>query len=60
MIRELGQSDGVAELTVESTKTESSAINVYNKLEHEQVSLDAPRVTIHTGWYVGCTQELET
>jgi hypothetical protein len=33
MIRELVQSDGVAELTVQSTKTESSAINIYNKPE---------------------------
>jgi hypothetical protein len=55
MIPELGQRDGVAELTVKSTKTESSAINVYNKWEREQVLLDAPRVTIHTGWYVDRT-----
>ena len=60
MIRELAQSDGVTELTLESTKTESSAIIVYQKLEHEHVSLDALEATIHTGWYVHCTQELET
>jgi hypothetical protein len=34
MIRELAQSDGMTDLTTESTKTESSAIIVYQKLEH--------------------------
>jgi len=60
MIRELMQIDGVTELTLESTKTESSAIIAYQKPEYEQVSLDAAKVTIHTGWYVNCAQELKT
>jgi len=35
MIRELVQTAGVAELTVESTKTESSAMNLYQKPERD-------------------------
>jgi hypothetical protein len=35
VIRELVQTTGVAELTVESTKTESSAINLYQKPERD-------------------------
>jgi hypothetical protein len=34
MIRELAQSDGVTELTLESTKTESSGTTIYQKLEY--------------------------
>jgi hypothetical protein len=60
MIRDLAQSDGVTELTTESTKTESPAIIAYQKPDYEHVSLDAGKATIHTGWYVNCTQELET
>jgi pyridoxine 5'-phosphate synthase PdxJ len=64
MIRELVQTTGVAELTVESTKTESSAIDLYQKPEgdraQEYISVDATMVTIHTGWYLDCTQEFET
>ena len=51
MIREPGQRDGVAELTVESTETERSAIKAYTKLEHDEVSLDAVRGS-HTYWLV--------
>jgi erythromycin esterase-like protein len=39
MIRELVQSVGVAALTQESTKTESSAINAYKK-QNADPSLD--------------------
>jgi hypothetical protein len=35
MIRELAQMAGVDELTVKSTRTESSAINVYKKPEDD-------------------------
>jgi hypothetical protein len=58
MIREPVQSDGVTELMLESTKTKSSMIIAYQKLEDEQFRLTLRKVTIHTSWYVNCTQAL--
>jgi hypothetical protein len=57
VICESVQSVGMAELTRESTKSESFATDVYNKPKrctHRLIDpgLDAMGVTIHTGWYV--------
>jgi hypothetical protein len=66
VICELVQSVGVVELTRESTKTESSITDAYNKPKGDARShvidpvLDAMRVTVHTGWYVQGTQESQT
>jgi hypothetical protein len=42
-----------------STKTESSAINAYQKPDDDSF-LDTVKNTIHTGWYVYGTQESKT
>lgn len=66
VIRELAQSVRMAELTGESTKTQNSGINTYKKREQGTFSelrdalLTMLWFPIHTGWYVGGTQEFET
>ena len=53
------QSVGVAAVTRESTKTESSAMNAY-KNPDDDPSLDTVTINIHTRLYVNGTQESKT
>jgi hypothetical protein len=46
-------------LTQKSIKTESSAIDAYQKSDDDSF-LDTVKNTIHTGWYVYGTQESKT